>query len=143
MNLNFSISELIYSDYAVAHKINNMPDIRALDNMLVLIVKCLQPLRDKLGKPITITSGYRNKTLNKAVGGAETSHHLTGQAVDISVRGLTAKQLFDLIAKTDIKYTQLIEEHSGSANWVHISYVKTNLKCEKLKYINGKYILIH
>lgn len=143
MNLNFSISELIYSDYAVTHKINNMPDINSLDNMLILIVKCLQPLRDKLGKPIRITSGYRCKVLNKAVKGATNSEHLYGRAVDISVAGMTVKQLFDFIVKSGLKFTQLIEEHSGSASWVHISYNPNNLKCEKLLYQNGKYILVH
>ena len=46
MNLNFSMSELIYSDTAVRNNINNMPDINSLDCMLNLIVYCLQPVRD-------------------------------------------------------------------------------------------------
>ena len=142
MNLNFSISELIYSDYAVAHKINNMPDIRALDNMLVLIVKCLQPLRDKLGKPITITSGYRCQMLNTAVKGAINSGHLRGASADIVVKGMTTKELFNFIAKSGIKFTQLIEEYSNGRTWVHIEYNPKNLKCEKLLYQNGKYIRI-
>lgn len=137
--MNFSISELIYSDYATIHKINNMPDISSLDNMLILIVECLQPLRDKLKKPIRITSGYRCKILNSAVGGAVNSEHLSGRAVDMAVNGMTATQLFNFIVNSGIKFTQLIEEHSNGHTWVHISYNKKNLKCEKLKYINGIY----
>ena len=59
MSLNFTISELIKSDTAAKYNINNMPDIYSLDNMLNLIWYCLQPLRDKLGKPIIITNGFR------------------------------------------------------------------------------------
>ncbi len=64
------MNELIHSDTAAKNNINNMPDITSLDCMLNLIVECLQPLRTKLGKPMIITSGYRNKQVNKLVGGA-------------------------------------------------------------------------
>ena len=60
MKLNFLLSELIKSDIAIKYNINNMPDINSLDNMLNLIFYCLQPLRDKLQKPVIITSGFRN-----------------------------------------------------------------------------------
>ena len=60
MHLNFLISELIKSDTAAKYNINNMPDINSLDNMLYLIIFCLQPLRDKLGRPIIITNGFRS-----------------------------------------------------------------------------------
>ena len=65
MPLNFKISELIHSDTAIRNNINNMPDINSLDNMLELIVYCLQPIREKIGKPMIISSGYRNSTVNK------------------------------------------------------------------------------
>lgn len=73
--LNFTISELIHSDKAVSLNINNMPDINSLDCMLNLIVLCLQPIRDKLAKPMIITSGFRNSQVNKLVGGVATSQH--------------------------------------------------------------------
>lgn len=142
MNLNFSLSELIYSETATIHKINNMPDITSLDNMLILIVECLQPLRDKLKKPINITSGYRCKVLNSAVKGAINSGHLRGTAADLVVKGMTTKELFNFIAKSGIKFTQLIEEYSNGHTWVHIEYNPKNLKCEKLLYQNGKYIKV-
>ena len=67
MNLNFKISELIHSDKAIEHNINNMPDVNSLDNMLILIVNCLQPVRELLKKPMIITSGFRNAQVNKLV----------------------------------------------------------------------------
>ena len=129
--LNFKISELIYSDTAVKNNINNMPDINSLDCMLDLIVYCLQPLRDKLGKPMTITSGYRNSEVNALVGGVAASQHCKGQAVDFTVSGYTPAQLVACIQLSGIEFDQLINEYD---NWVHISYVKGNNRKQVLKY---------
>ena len=130
-NLNFTISELIYSDTAVKNNINNMPDINSLDYMLNLIVYCLQPIREKLGKAMTITSGYRCSEVNNLVGGVSTSQHTKGQAVDFTVSGYTPAQLVTLIKGYGIEYDQLINEYD---QWVHISYVKGNNRGQVLKY---------
>lgn len=121
MNLNFKISELIHSDKAVQKNINNMPDINSLDNMLNLIVYCLQPIRDYIKKPMVITSGYRNKEINKLVGGKENSQHLTGCAVDFHIQGISITQTIELVKKSGVEYDQLINEHN---KWVHISFIK-------------------
>ena len=125
--LNFTISELIKSDTAIQHNINNMPDINSLDCLLNLIVYCLQPLRDKLKKPIVITSGFRNAQVNKLVGGAVDAHgnpksqHCKGQAADFHVAGMSVASLIEFIKKSGIEYDQLINEYD---KWVHISFVK-------------------
>ena len=131
MNLNFTISELIKSDTAVKNNINNMPDIKSLDNLLNLIFYCLQPLRDKLGKPIIITSGYRCEKVNTLVKGKNNSQHLKGQAADFKVAGMTITQIIDFVKKSGIEYDQLINEYD---RYVHISYVKGNNRksCFKL-----------
>lgn len=140
--LNFTISELIHSDTAVKHNINNYPDINSLDNLLRLIVECLQPIRNKLGKPMVITSGYRNDKVNRLVGGSNTSEHKKGMAADFIINGMTVQAVIEFIRKTGLKYTQLIEEHSKNTSWVHISYNPKNLKKETLLYKNGKYTRI-
>ena len=94
----------------------------ALDNMLNLIFYVLQPLRDKLGKPIIITSGYRCPRLNQAVGGVKNSQHLEGKAVDIVVNGMTISALITFIVHSGIEFDQLINEK----NWVHISFNKNH-----------------
>lgn len=43
----------------------------------------LQALRDRLGKPLIINSGYRTPQHNKAVGGAANSYHMQGIAFDV------------------------------------------------------------
>lgn len=128
--MNFKLSELIHSDTAVAYKINNMPDINSLDCMLDLICDCLQPLRDKLKKPMIITSGYRCPALNRAVGGVTNSQHTKGQAVDFHVNGMTIKEVIDFVIKSGVPFDQLIDERS----WVHISYRKNNNRRQVLKY---------
>lgn len=126
MKLNFTMSELLHSDEAKRHKINNIPnDKQILDNLLVLITECLQPIRNYIGKPIMISSGYRCQTLNNlpTIRGAKNSEHLTGCAADIQVIGMTPRQLIEKIKASGVEYRQLINEHNL---WVHISYSKGN-----------------
>lgn len=57
------------------------------------LVQLLQQLRDTIGKPVVITSGYRTEAYNKRCGGIATSHHLTGKAADIKITGMTPLQV--------------------------------------------------
>lgn len=77
---NFTLEELTRS--ASHPEIRNVPDMAQLRNLVLLCVRILQPLRDAIGRPVRITSGFRCPKLNKAVGGATTSRHLTGQAAE-------------------------------------------------------------
>lgn len=136
--LNFKISELIYSETSIKNNINNMPDINSLDNLLTLIIECLQPIRDMVNSPIIISSGYRCKQLNDKVGGAKNSGHLKGTACDFTIKGFTPKEGYEYIKKNKFKYTQLILEKN---QWIHIEYDKTNLKKENLIYDGKNYII--
>ena len=120
--LNFKMSELIYSETAIKNNINNMPDINSMDNMLNLIYYCLQPVRELLGAPMIITSGYRNPLVNRLVG---------GQAVDFTVLGITPNQIISIIKTSKIEFDQLINEYD---KWVHISYNKGKNRKRVLKY---------
>lgn len=57
------------------------------------LVSILDILRNKIGKPVIINSGYRTPTRNDAVGGAKYSYHMRGMAADIRVNGMSAKQI--------------------------------------------------
>ena len=131
MSLNFKMSELIHSDTAVKYNINNMPDINSLDCMLDLIVYCLQPIRNKIGKPMIINSGFRNSQVNKLVGGVSTSQHCKGQAVDFVIKGMSIAAVIEFIKKSGIEFDQLINEYD---KWVHISFVKDKNRKQVLKY---------
>ena len=128
--LNFTISELVKSDTAEKNGLNNTPDINSLDNLLELIFYVLQPLREKLGKPMVITSGFRSVKVNELVGGVDNSQHLYGQAVDFVVNGMTPKQVVEFVTKSGIEFDQLIDEGS----WTHISYNKGHNRKQVLKY---------
>lgn len=117
--INFKISELIYSDTADRYKISNMPDVKSLDNILNLILCCLQPIRDVIAKPMIISSGYRSKALNKKVGGSVNSQHLSGQAVDFTVKNMKPDEIINIIKKNNIEFDQLINEYD---RWVHVSF---------------------
>jgi uncharacterized protein YcbK (DUF882 family) len=57
------------------------------------LLERLQALRDDLGRPVIINSGYRNPAHNKAVGGSPHSYHLRGMAADICVPGMDTAAL--------------------------------------------------
>ena len=84
---NFTITELCRSDKGSQLGIVNNLTPEACDNLIALTEKILDPARGALGHAIHVNSGYRCPKLNGAVGGARTSQHLTGEAVDIEQIG--------------------------------------------------------
>lgn len=115
----FTIEELCRSAKAEELGIDNTPTPQAVENMTRLINVVLDPLREAFGKPIIVNSGYRSDMLNAVVGGAKTSQHKTGEAVDITTGTKYGnKWLFDYI-KENLPFDQLIDEYNYS--WVHVS----------------------
>ena len=118
---NFTLEELYKSSTSSKLGINNVPNKDVSNNLMILAVKILQPLREAYGKPITVTSGYRSLELNKAVKGSSTSQHLKGEAADLVTDN--NKKLFEvakrLIDEGKIKVGQLIDEYNYK--WIHIS----------------------
>lgn len=72
-----------------------------MDNVREL-AENLQVLRDKIGKPITVISGYRSPEYNKKINGARRSQHMIAKAGDLIVKGMTPDEI-----KTEI--VQLIK----------------------------------
>ena len=123
----FTITELTKSSTDQRKGIENIPSKKEQQNLIDLVEHILDPLREAYGKPIIVTSGYRCKALNKAVGGASTSQHLYGQAADIRSVSDTKeenKKLFDLVQELQLPFDQLINEHDF--DWVHVSYSDRN-----------------
>lgn len=138
---NFTLSELTYSDTARQKGIKNIPNNAEYNNIKALCINVLQPLREALGKPVSINSCYRGKELNKAVGGATTSQHMAqnGAAADIHVNGMTNYDLAMFI-KDKIDFDQLILEfyNGGSTGWVHVSYKSKDANRHQCLTINKK-----
>ena len=123
MSKHFTLEEMVASTTAYNLKIDNTPTPEAIVNMTLLVDNTLQPIRDLWGKPVFVSSGYRCHQLNRVVGGASNSQHLTGEAADISAGNpVENKKLFDMIVKSSIPYDQLIDE--SKYQWIHVSYSK-------------------
>jgi len=70
------------------------------DPINIELVRCLQSLRDMVGKPLIISSGFRCRKHNKDVGGAHNSQHIFGDGVDVKIpTGMNATTLKELAEK--------------------------------------------
>ena len=128
------MDEMIHSDTADRLGIDNTPTSEAIDNLDRLVTRVLDKLRDGWGRPIIVTSGYRCKELNAAVGGARNSQHLKGQAADIVSDDFEAFRRFVRRWCKDNEFDQCIFEHksrrevdgrnvvSSDSEWIHISF---------------------
>ena len=127
---NLSLAEVIRSETAKRRGISNMPTPEHIENFKKLALNIFQPVREHFGVPIHISSGYRSKELNEAIGGATSSQHSSGEAIDIDMDGsnskVTNKDIFDFI-KNNLNFDQLIWEFGNDKNpdWVHVSYEST------------------
>jgi hypothetical protein len=123
LSKHLSLAEVTRSETAKRKGVSNMPTPEHLENFKLLAEKVFEPIREHFKVPIHISSGYRSKELNKAIGGSLSSQHLLGQAIDIdmdgSSSGVTNKQVFDFIIK-NLDFDQAINEFNYS--WVHVSY---------------------
>lgn len=116
---NFSFSEFERSIKGEAAGINNRipsEDIRASIRSLVETV--LQPLRDSLGAPLHVSSGYRCAELNSLVGGVKTSQHRKGEAADIRTAFYSSLDLARKIVAMKLPFDQIVL-YPG---FVHVSH---------------------
>jgi hypothetical protein len=128
LSKNLSLAEVTRSETAKRKGVSNMPTEAHIANFKLLAEKVFQPIREHFGVPIHISSGYRSAALNKAIGGAASSQHCTGEAIDIDMDGtsITNAQIFNYI-KDNLEFDQLIWEFGTDKNpdWVHVSYEST------------------
>ena len=128
---HFSLDELIRSNTATTRGICNMPYQAAIDNLQNLCQRVLEPLRQWAGVPVKISSGYRCRELNKAVGGVKNSQHIKGEAADIVFPDIaTGRRWFDWLRK-HCPFDQLIWEHAGGKTWIHVSCCRNEDKNRK------------
>lgn len=139
LSAHFKLGEMLVSQTAVRQEITEQfePSQQVIDNLTALCVNVLQPLREMIKKPVNVTSGYRCKRVNTAIGGAKKSQHLVGQAADINIKGKTTEALFQYIKNSGIPFDQLIQEFDS---WVHVSYNSQGNRGEVLRATkkNGK-----
>lgn len=122
----FKLSEFINSATAKRLGIDNTPTFEIVDN-LNRLADYLDTIREKLGKPILVSSGYRCPVLNKAVGGVANSQHQKGLAADLVCADMA--KLESVLRETG-GFDQLIKEHrkGSSSFWFHVSVCPRNGK---------------
>ena len=140
MNLtpHFQLQELACTNRKDLVQVN-LEEAQKIMGRMYQLAGFAERIREIIGKPIIINSGYRCVKLNNAVGGSLTSQHCLAEAIDIRVSGKTAADIFNMLAASDLKYDQLILEKVGNTQWVHVSI---GSKKEKLKYDGKKYTRI-
>lgn len=127
---NFTLEEVTRSDEAKRRGIKNNPGETELAHITETIACMAQPIRSIYNKPIKVTSGYRCKELNAAVGGAKTSQHTTGYALDIQPKDGDMRNLLRLVLvwARQNNFDQIILEQCdslGVPKWIHIGWRHT------------------
>ena len=128
---HFKLKHLIWSNDAKNRGLNNMPGIdgnpsqtAVINNLKNLMNIVVDPIVDEY-PDLVVTSGYRSKELNQAIGGSGTSQHCFGMAIDIQIPNKSSSELYDYIYFNISGWDQLIWEYperGGIKSWVHVSY---------------------
>lgn len=129
---------------AIRKGIDNTPPLEVLARMRDVARECFEPARAHFGIAIPVSSFYRSPKLNKAIGGAAKSQHMTGEAMDLDCDGsaITNQQLFDFFRNRG-NFDQLIWEYpdpQGNPSWLHVSWSATGNRGNILmaKKVNGR-----
>jgi len=140
LSKRYTLEDLTKSSTALRFGINNHPtSLVEIDNLTALCTNVLERVWDKFGKP-RIESGFRSPELNKKIGGAKNSQHMSGEAADIEVDGLSNLDIFSWMM-TNISFDQLILEfHNAtvpSSGWVHVSHSRSRNRSEVLEAVRN------
>jgi hypothetical protein len=136
---NISYNSAIKSDTAIRLGIDNTPSASAVEAMTLLCEKVIDPLY-KVFPSMTFNSFYRSPKLNEAIGGASSSQHCKGEAIDLDSKdNQFNKAIFDYIVK-HLDFDQVIWEFGNDQrpDWVHVSYKKSGNRKQILKAVKVK-----
>lgn len=116
LTAHFALEELVATQH---RRIDNRAPPDVVERLRATAGR-MEEVRKLLGdRVITVSSGYRSPALNRAVGGAPRSAHLTGHAVDFNCYGFgNPKAVCRVLAASSLAFDQLIEE----GTWIHISF---------------------
>ncbi|MEW6701553.1 MAG: D-Ala-D-Ala carboxypeptidase family metallohydrolase [Bacteroidota bacterium] len=118
LSASFYLNEFTISQEAERHGYRNEPNEKQIENLKLVCVNVLQPLREIIAVPIFINSGFRSFDVNAAVGGKFNSQHLEGKAADFIVPSMNLVDVFNIILQKS-SFDQLIYEFG---KWIHVSW---------------------
>ena len=124
MNLskNFTLAEMTVSQEAARSGLRNAPDSLQTESLRLLCENVLQPLRERVRRPVVVSSGFRSTSVNRRIGGSARSQHCRGEAADFTVPGLSTVEVVELVRAMKLPVDQCIEEFGA---WVHVSHSRT------------------
>lgn len=136
-----NLEDFILSETAHRKGIDNWPqDAQIEQNLLELATHILEPVGQHFDTRPMVSSGYRCPALNAAVGGAENSQHVTGQAVDFQVPGMPELVVAQWMAQ-HLDFDQLLlerlERNGEKIAWIHCSYVSAVANRRQVKHGSG------
>ncbi len=140
---HFKLREFERSQMAERHNIDNTVKEKSVyKNLQLLCEHVLEPVRNHYGIPFSPNSGYRCLDLNRRLKSSDTSQHVSGQAADIELPGISNYDL-GIWIKNNCEYdTVLLEfykEGIPSSGWVHVSYVEGNNRKRALIFDGKQY----
>jgi hypothetical protein len=113
----FDLNEAV----ATSTGLYNDPEGLELKSNIIQCALHLDEVRELFALPLLVSSWYRSPKVNAKVGGAKTSAHMTGFAVDFKIKGMQDLEVALRIKASSIRYDQLILESLGNG-WIHISF---------------------
>ena len=121
MTPHFTLAELTHTDHRT---LDNTPNAGELAN-LQRLAEFLETVKTTLGgKAVMISSAFRSKAVNDAVGSRDTSQHRQGLACDFKVPGMIPDAVVRTIIAANLPFDQIIREFSDpvtGGGWTHIS----------------------
>jgi len=133
---SFTLEEMTVSQEAARSGLKNVPNYEQIESLILLCENVLQPLRDRVKKPIVVSSGFRSTSVNRRIGGAGSSQHCKGQAADFTIPGMSIADTIELIRTMGLPVDQCIDEFSA---WVHVSHCpRPRMQFLKARRVGGK-----
>ena len=125
MNLtdHFTLDEMTVSQEAARSGLSNKPTAEQVERLRALCESVLEPLRQRVKRPVIVTSGFRSLSVNRRIGGAPRSQHTRGEAADIIIPGMKPAEVVEIIRAMRLPFDQVIEEFG---RWVHVSHSRAN-----------------
>jgi hypothetical protein len=122
---HFTLAELTKSDTAARMGINNEPRATVIEKLVLVCENILEPVRNHYGVPFSPNSGFRCLALNREIGSSDKSQHVSGEAVDFEVPGISNKETA-LWVRDNCDFDQIIlefhKEEDPHSGWVHGGY---------------------
>lgn len=132
---HFTLEEL--AGTTTQYRAKNLQEAKKIMGRMYQLAGFAERVREIVGKPLIINSGYRCVSLNNYLGGALISQHLKGEALDLVCRTLSVKSMYNRIKASDLKYDQMIiEKNKSGSEWLHISI---GSRMQRLKFEDGTY----